>query len=65
MRLTRRGWLAATAGLLAGCGSTTTAPAPVPTARTVELTPVSARGLDQALAELKGKVVLVDVWFLG
>ncbi len=56
--------------LLAGCASYTSGPARTPASgpvqtRPVELVPVSVAGLDAALADLKGKVVLVDVWFLG
>jgi hypothetical protein len=66
MRITRRAWLTATAGLVAGCGQTPTKPTnPGPAPRGVELTAVSTRGFDAALAEMQGKVVLVDVWFLG
>ena len=56
--------------LLAGCDSLSSGPARTPSTgpvqtRPVELVPVSVAGLDAALADLKGKVVLVDVWFLG
>ena len=56
--------------LLAGCDSSPAPPARTPTSaavqtKPVELVPVSAAGLDAALADLRGKVVLVDVWFLG
>ena len=57
--------------LLAGCDSLTTpsavrtpASGPVRT-QPVDLIPVSVAGLETALADLRGKVVLVDVWFLG
>jgi len=66
MKLWHRGSLIGTillAGFLIGCGqrplnSTTTAPG-------VELTEVTTSGFDAILAEQKGKVVYVDVWFLG
>lgn len=56
--------------LLAGCQSQVAPTTQTPTSGTVqtrpiELVPVSAAGLDAALADLKGKVVLLDVWFLG
>jgi thiol-disulfide isomerase/thioredoxin len=56
--------------LAAGCDLHTAGPARTPTSgpvstRPVELIPVSVAGLESALGELKGKVVLVDVWFLG
>ena len=56
--------------LLAGCDSRFAGPARTPTSgpvhtRPVELVPVSVAGLERALADQRGKVVLVDVWFLG
>ncbi len=56
--------------LLAGCDSAPVGTARTPTSgpvqtRPVELVPVSVAGLDAALADLKGKVVLADIWFLG
>ncbi|MGL6095070.1 MAG: TlpA family protein disulfide reductase [Fimbriiglobus sp.] len=59
---------------LAGCQTKITPPASppadpdsqLPTAtRPVELTEVSVAGLDAAVRENRGKVVLLDVWFLG
>jgi hypothetical protein len=48
-----------------GCGG----PAAPQVARTaapaVTLAEVSVAGLEAAIAEQKGKVVLLDVWFLG
>jgi len=51
--------------LLAGCE--TKAPVPKPTAKDlpVALKPVTVAELDTFLADQKGKVVLVDCWFLG
>ena len=69
-----------TVGLAVGCGKpapstsqTNSAPtgtaattsAPVPTEDKVELKEISAAGFEEALRGLKGKVVLVDAWFLG
>ena len=57
--------------LLAGCSAYTAGPAARTAAsgavqtKPVELVPVSVAGLETALADLKGKVVLADVWFLG
>jgi ABC-type glycerol-3-phosphate transport system substrate-binding protein len=69
MRLPRRGLLglALAGGLLAGCGQTTvsTTSATTAPAGTVELTQVTYQGLDAAVKEQRGKVVLIDVWFLG
>ncbi|OWK38503.1 TlpA family protein disulfide reductase [Fimbriiglobus ruber] len=39
--------------------------APAATAETVELKEVTFAGLDAAVKEHKGKVVAIDVWFLG
>jgi len=75
--MTRRTFLtAATALAVAGChtkgaGSATPPTAgsppvasPVP-AEAVTLREVTVAGFQQALTEQKGKVVLIDVWFLG
>ena len=53
--------------LLAGCNPTPppTATAPPAAADSVTLTPVSVADLDKAIASHKGKVVLIDCWFLG
>jgi thiol-disulfide isomerase/thioredoxin len=56
--------------LLAGCESYTGGPVRTPVSgpvatRAVDLLPVSVAGLEAAVAEQKGKVVLIDVWFLG
>ena len=64
MRRTRPAVLLFAASL--GCGG----PQPEPTARVasaagVTLSEVSVAGLEAAIAEQKGKVVLLDVWFLG
>jgi thiol-disulfide isomerase/thioredoxin len=51
---------------LAGCGEPRPASAPSPApAGPVELTPTTAADLDAALAAHKGKVVLVDCWYLA
>ncbi len=47
-----------------GCGAATTN-APAKAVPGVELTEIAVAGLDQVIAEQKGKVVYVDVWFLG
>lgn len=60
MRITRRGFFPLAAGLLAGCGSTSNAPD-----GPVELTPITYAGLDAAVKEQKGKVVLIEMWFLA
>ena len=69
MRLPRHGLLGLSlaGGLLAGCGQTTvsTTSATAPAAGTVELTQVTYQGLDAAVKEQRGKVVAIDVWFLG
>ena len=58
------------AAVLPGCTPTTgvttppTATAPAP-ADAVTLREVTVEGFQKALAEQKGKVVLIDVWFLG
>ena len=60
----------ALAAALPGCSPSTgvatpptaTAPAPV---EAVTLREVTVEGFQKALAEQKGKVVLIDVWFLG
>ncbi len=61
--------LAAAGWLLTGCGRQQSAdPAATvstPADRPVELVEVSAKGFEQAVQEQKGKVVLVDGWFLG
>lgn len=44
----------------------TPTPAPTPVAEPkVELKEISAAGFEEAVRGLKGKVVLVDAWFLG
>jgi thioredoxin-like negative regulator of GroEL len=63
---TRRGFLAAPAVLaaaLAGCGGSPDAKAPAVPG--VELTEITTAGLERAVAEQKGKVVLLDVWALS
>ena len=60
MRITRRSFFPVAAGLLAGCGSRSSAPD-----GPVELTPITYAGLDAAVKEQKGKVVLIEMWFLG
>lgn len=61
----RRALLPLLAVVAAGCGT----PAPVgnPPAATdkVELTAVTVADLDRAIASHKGKVVVIDAWFLG
>lgn len=59
-------------GLAVGCSKPTASTTPASTAATapapeakVELTEVSAAGFENAIRGLKGKVVLVDAWFLG
>jgi hypothetical protein len=62
----RRGRFAAPAILalaLAGCGGGETGQTTAPDG--VDLTEITAAGLDRAIAEQKGKVVLVDVWALS
>jgi hypothetical protein len=63
----RRGLLPLLAVLAAGCGGNTNPGGPPPPAATdtVELTAVTVADLDQAVAARKGKVVLIDAWFLG
>ena len=56
--------------LLAGCDGFSPGPTRTPSSgpvltRAVELHPVSVAGLESALADLKGKVVLADVWYLA
>jgi hypothetical protein len=47
-------------------GTAATTPAPVPAAEDkVELKELSAAGFEEAIREHRGKVVLVDSWFLG
>lgn len=60
----RRGLLPLLAVLAVGCGGNPGNPTPAPTDR-VELTAVTVADLDQAIAAHKGKVVLIDAWFLG
>jgi len=66
MRLARRGfWIVAIVlfGALVGCGdSASETPKQVPG---VELTEITIAGFEHVIAEQKGKVVYVDVWFLG
>jgi len=64
----RRGLFPLLAALAVGCGgggggNTPVSPAPV--TNTVELTPVTVAELDAAVASHKGRVVLIDAWFLG
>jgi hypothetical protein len=61
MRITRRGFFPAAAGLLAGCGSKSGNAPGGP----VELTPITYAGLDAAVKEQAGKVVLIEMWFLA
>jgi hypothetical protein len=56
--------LALASGLFAGCGRAPVATAP-PAEGPVELAEVTYKGLDAAVKEQKGKVVLIDVWFLA
>jgi hypothetical protein len=61
------------AGLVVGCGkpapsspqTSTAATASVTEPAKVELKEVSAAGFEEAIRGMKGKVVLVDSWFLG
>ncbi len=60
----------ALAAALPGCTPTTSVSAPPPAtapapAEAVTLREVTVEGFQKALAEQKGKVVLIDVWFLG
>jgi hypothetical protein len=61
--------LALAGWLLTGCGrqqsAETATSVSTPADRPVELVEVSAKGFERALQEQKGKVVLVDGWFLG
>ena len=59
-------------GLAVGCSKPTVSTTPTSTVATtpapepkVELVEVSAAGFDHAIQGLRGKVVLVDAWFLG
>jgi hypothetical protein len=67
-------------GLAVGCGQPTagtqsasstptgtaaTAPTPSPAEAKVELKEISAAGFEEAIRGHRGKVVLVDAWFLG
>lgn len=65
----RRGIIPLLAVLAAGCGgggtSTNTPAPPAGSPGKVELTRVSVAELDAAIASHKGKVVLIDAWFLG
>lgn len=62
----RRGILPLLAVLAAGCGGNTSGPTPVDKpVGTIDLEQVTVAELDQAIASHKGKVVLIDVWFLG
>jgi len=49
--------------LVAGCG--TNAPAPTAGDIPIVLKPVTVAELDTFVAAQKGKVVLIDCWFLG
>ena len=49
-------------GILIGC---VPPPPPPATAKPVELKEVTIAGLETEIASHKGKVVLIDVWFLG
>ncbi len=49
--------------LAAGCGTGT--PAPTAGDIPIELKPVTVADLDTFVAAQKGKVVLIDCWFLG
>jgi hypothetical protein len=58
--------LALLAVLPLACGPTaTTKPNQAGPANSVELVTVTLAGLNAAVAEQKGKVVLIDVWFRG
>ncbi len=58
--------LAVSAWLLAGCGKQSPGSAAVTqTDRPVEMTEVTYQGLDAAMKEQRGKVVMIDVWFYG
>jgi hypothetical protein len=48
-----------------GCGDRPAAVPAAPPSGPVELTPVTVAGFDAAVADRKGKVIYVDVWFLG
>jgi hypothetical protein len=60
----RRGLFPLLAVLAAGCGSSVDTPPPAGDG-TVALTPLKASEFDAVIASHKGKVVLVDCWFLG
>jgi hypothetical protein len=49
----------------AGCGGTDPGGHPPAATDKVELTAVTVADLDRAIASHKGKVVLIDAWFLG
>jgi hypothetical protein len=51
------------AALAAGCGPNTPAPTAGPIA--IELKPVTVADFDGFVASQKGKVVLIDCWFLN
>jgi hypothetical protein len=62
----RRGLFPLLAALAVGCGGGGNTPvSPAPVTNTVELTPVTVAELDAAVASHKGRVVLIDAWFLG
>ena len=51
------------AALLSGCGSPT--PAPKAGSMPVALNPVTVAQLNDFIADQKGKVILMDCWFLN
>lgn len=53
--------------VLAGCGAddTPTKPRPRTNVGKIELQETTVAGLEKRIAENKGKVVMIDVWFLG
>lgn len=61
MRITRRGFFPAAGLLVAGCSSKSGTAQDGP----IEITPITYAGLDAAVKEQKGKVVLIEMWFLG
>jgi hypothetical protein len=54
------------AALAVGCGGPTNTPQPTGDSDAgVTLTPITVADLNKAIASHKGKVVLIDCWFLG
>ena len=62
----RRSLFPLLAALAVGCGGGGKPPVnSAPVTDAVELTPVTVAELDAAIASHKGRVVLIDAWFLG